>query len=340
MRLSGFFYEAFSAKKLYGEIELFRQSATIYSNGNVICSRIGIQSFQNRKDIYLNNGFLFTLEAPLAGTQEKVVLSDISRGINWLEKFSFVKASLLVIMLAFFVLFMRYSVNLFTPIVTQVFPLKWEQKIGKNTYNAFQRTILKKSNLTTFRIERLRNKAYKIASANGFKSPEILFHQSDIIGANAIAFPSGPIIITDDLVSLLQQDDLILGVIAHEFAHVQERHSLQHIVEIAGIVALASVILGSDDTLIEEASILGINLWTKKRSRSFEKEADLLALKYLEKAGLEKSVFLEAIQSLTAHYCSEMDTEYVRDCLNEQDSSWLSSHPTGAERIDYLSKTN
>ena len=61
-------------------------------------------------------------------------------------------------------------------------------------------------------------------------------------------------------------------MIAHEFAHVQQKHLLQQIVEIIGLAAIASVVFGADETLIEEASAVGLNLASKK-SRSFEMEA-------------------------------------------------------------------
>ena len=83
------------------------------------------------------------------------------------------------------------------------------------------------------------------------------------MGANALAFPGGPVVVTDELVLLLQQDDLILSVIAHEFAHIQERHSLQHIVEMIGIGAMTSVMLGANDTLLEEASVVGFKYLVK-----------------------------------------------------------------------------
>lgn len=340
MRLSGVFFEAMSAKKLHGEIELLSKSATIHSNGKVICRGIGIKSCQNRKDIYLDNGFLFTLENSLTNEQEKLLFSDVSRGITWFENFSFFKASLLVAILLIFLFLLRYSLNLFIPFVVHVFPVSWEHEIGKNTYNALNQIIFEESDLSTSRIERLKRKASDIAQANGFESPEILFHKSDLLGANALAFPAGPIVVTDDLVLLLQSDDLILGIIAHEFAHIQERHSLQQIVEIVGVATVASVLLGSNDTLLEEASVVGINLWASKKSRGFEKQADLLALEYMEKARLDKSAFAVAITKLTKYYCSARDTESVQDCVDNPDSGWLSTHPSGAERIEYLSHSH
>ena len=58
--------------------------------------------------------------------------------------------------------------------------------------------------------------------------------RSEFFGANAFAFPGGPIVVTDDLVKLLDNDYLTLAVIAHELAHIDQRHSLHQIMEIIG----------------------------------------------------------------------------------------------------------
>ena len=85
------------------------------------------------------------------------------------------------------------------------------------------------------------------------------------------------------LVELLKDDDLILSVIAHEIAHIKERHSLQQIVEIAGLSSIAWMIFGLDESILEEIVFIGINIWGLKKSRDLEKDADIIALKLLEK---------------------------------------------------------
>ena len=340
MRFSGVFFAAMSAKETPGEIELLSQSATIYSKGNIVCSDVSIKSIQNSKDIYLDNGFLFALDSSLSIKQEKLFSSDLSQGIKWLENFSLLKAALLAVTLIFFVFLLRYSLSLAIPFVVNVFPATWEQRIGENTYSAMSKTVLKDSALSPLRIKRLRKRATELAKANGFEAPKIIFHNSDLIGANALAFPGGPIVVTDELVRLLQRDEFILGVVAHELAHIRERHSLQQIIEVVGIAAVASVILGSDDTLLEEASVIGINLWANKNSRGFEKQADLLAQQYLKKGGFEESTFVFAIKKLTEHYCSKTAVQNIQDCIQDTDSGWLSTHPSGAERIQYLSHSH
>ena len=162
--------------------------------------------------------------------------------------------------------------------LVSIFPIQLEEKIGQNAYKSLKKIAFKDTELRHNKISILRNNAFDIDSVNGLRSVDILFHKSELFGANALAFPGGPIVVTDDLVKLLDNNDLTLAVIAHELAHIDQRHSLHQIIEIIGIAAVASVLFGSTDSLIEEASLVAINLWASKKSRQFEKEADLFAL--------------------------------------------------------------
>ena len=94
MKLSGHFFRALSSKEEVGEIKLSKNRGSIISDGNLICLDVGILSIQRKKDIYLDNGFLFTLTEPLTYEQESFVSSKFKRGITWLENFSFTKTIL------------------------------------------------------------------------------------------------------------------------------------------------------------------------------------------------------------------------------------------------------
>ena len=56
MILSGVFFKPLSSKKLIGEIKIADKTGTIFSEGNLICNGIGIETCQNKTDIYLQNG--------------------------------------------------------------------------------------------------------------------------------------------------------------------------------------------------------------------------------------------------------------------------------------------
>jgi len=336
VRLSGQVCKARSSKAENAVIELGDGKATIFVDGVPICKAIEIESIQAGKEIYLKNGFLFALETALTRAQEKPLLGRLERSVSWLENFSIGKAVLLSLLLLSALIMFRLMLTALTPLTVAIFPYEWEAAIGRNTYQTLEQTAFEESELSTVRIDRLRDKVVQLAAANGLQSPEILFHKSDLIGANALAFPGGPIVVTDDLVLLLQRDDLVLAVIAHELAHVAQRHSLHQLIEVIGVTAIASVLLGADETLIEEASLVGISVWANKKSRGFEREADLMALAYLERGKMKKSSFAEAIERLVTHFCKANHARTEQECLSDTQTGWFSSHPTGAERLAYL----
>lgn len=336
LRLDGYFFKPQSAQKQAGIIEFTRRIASIICDETAICSDVTIQSIQGKKDIYLANGYLFTLDEPLNAEQTSYLSHKASRGIAWFEKFSIFKAIILSLILLSLIVGLRLALTAMTPLTVSIFPHEWERQIGSNTYAALEKTILSDTDLSADRLERLRSKAHHMASENGFEEPDIFFHKSEFLGANALAFAGGPIVVTDELVKLLETDDLILGVIAHEFAHIRQRHSLHQIIEVIGVAVLASVLLGADDTLIEEASLIGINVWANKNSRRFEQEADRMGVDYLENANLEASSMRSAIRKLTEHLCELDAAQSLEECLSNTQAGWLSSHPPGAKRIEYL----
>ena len=62
----------------------------------------------------------------------------------------------------------------------------------------------------------------KLAFPEATRQPyTLVFRKSDAIGANAMALPSGTIVVTDGLVTLAEDDREILGVLAHEAGHVR-----------------------------------------------------------------------------------------------------------------------
>ena len=338
MELSGHIFRPLSSKQEKASIRFADGKATILSVKDIVCADAEIDSIQAKKDIYLKNGLLFKLDNELKPEQEKQLLGKWRWRISWLEDFSFRKAIILSLILLSVIVFFRYTLTAITPVAVAMFPNEWEEAIGQNTYETLQKTLFEESNLSPVRIARLREKTGQLAMANEIEATEILFHKSDSIGPNALAFAGGPVVITDDLVLLLQRDDLILAVIAHELAHIQKRHSLHQIIEVLGATALASVLLGADESLVEEASFIGVNLWASKKSRDFEKEADLTALAYLDKTQIGHDAFAKAIKKLTEYSCSSVPAQSVQNCLNDTDSGWLSSHPTGAKRLQYISE--
>jgi Zn-dependent protease with chaperone function len=161
------------------------------------------------------------------------------------------------------------------------------------------------------------------ASARG-AAYELLFRKSDVIGANALALPSGTIIVTDALVELARDDREILGVLAHEAGHVDHRHGLRNILQnsIVGLVVAwfigdVSSIAAAAPTALIEASY----------SRELEREADLYAMHVLRANNIPLRHLADILRRLDgAHDGSEVSRTL----------GYLSSHPATSERLRQL----
>jgi Zn-dependent protease with chaperone function len=146
----------------------------------------------------------------------------------------------------------------------------------------------------------------------------VVFRQSRI-GPNALAFPDGTIVITDELVKLLQgQDDVLTGVFAHEWGHLQHRHSMRQLVQVGALSAAASAILGDFSSIVAAAPALMGQL---AYSRDLEREADHVAIAVLQANRIPPSVMVNLFEKLSPSQ-------------GEAPGISFSSHPSDVERMD------
>nr|WP_242018904.1 M48 family metallopeptidase [Phaeovibrio sulfidiphilus] len=148
-------------------------------------------------------------------------------------------------------------------------------------------------------------------------------------GANAFAFPGGPVLLTDQLVQFAQDTDphhaldALTGVLAHEVTHVSERHGLRRLFRISGASVTFAVLMGDMGSLLDQVSVLASLVLDRGYSRDFEREADRGAVLLLGAAGYDT----EPLRRLTA-------------ALGEARGGagrWISTHPGFEERGDILS---
>lgn len=150
---------------------------------------------------------------------------------------------------------------------------------------------------------------------------------------NAFALPGGFIGVHTGLVMAAQSESEMAGVLAHEIAHVTQRHiarmiNNQQSTQWMEIAALAIAILAarSNSQMAEAAATVGSALAVQQQlnfSRAFEREADRIGLQLLERAGFDPqgmTLFFERLQRATRVYEGGAP-------------SYLRTHPVTFERI-------
>lgn len=95
---------------------------------------------------------------------------------------------------------------------------------------------------------------------------------------NAFCTPGGFIYVYTGLIKYLDREDYLAGVLGHEIAHADKRHSTKQMLENQGIQILTQAVMGKNKNAIVS---LAQNLVALKFSRNDETEADKKSVDYL-----------------------------------------------------------
>ncbi len=183
----------------------------------------------------------------------------------------------------------------------------------------------------------------QLASQNDLKRTEKVYQfklrdAEHSIGANALAFPSGTIVMTDQLVKLVNNDIQLAGVIAHEIGHLDGQHSLRQIVRgslLTFLVAwITGDISGASSTLVTAPAILT----QLKYARDFETEADHYAVEYLNCSSENLEMMAHFFEVLGGH--TNKPENHQSERLEENDdilgSDFIASHPATKLRVKFF----
>ncbi|MET4104891.1 M48 family metalloprotease [Hymenobacter sp. UYP22] len=138
---------------------------------------------------------------------------------------------------------------------------------------------------------------------------------------NAFATPGGHIYVYSGLIKYLDNETQLAGVLGHEIAHADRRHTSRQLQNQYGISVLLSLLLGENqNTLVDVASSLG----QLKFSRDFETDADTYSVEYLNG---------------TNYYACDGAAGFFIKAQNEGQQGtpeFLSTHPDPGSRIQNI----
>jgi predicted Zn-dependent protease len=114
---------------------------------------------------------------------------------------------------------------------------------------------------------------------------------------NAFALPAGYVFVNTGLLSFIKSDGELAGILGHEIAHVDRRHSMKAIYRAVGFSIVLSLLLNNNDDVRHKeqmAQIAGISMSLAQLgySREDEFEADRHGVEIMEKAGYNKKDIL------------------------------------------------
>jgi beta-barrel assembly-enhancing protease len=148
---------------------------------------------------------------------------------------------------------------------------------------------------------------------------------------NAFALPGGPVWIHRGTIAAARNEAQIASVLAHEIAHISERHAADQITKglvANGLVSLLGAVLGNDRSArtAQIAAQVLAGGYMLKFSRDDEREADRVGARIMRQAGWDPREMI-AFMEILRH-------EQGRDPGSVE--VFLSSHPGPGERVELL----
>jgi Zn-dependent protease with chaperone function len=163
-------------------------------------------------------------------------------------------------------------------------PRDWEQRFGDASMGHFkgELSLPQYSN----QVSRLTAMAEPLLKVVPLGSQKVKFYIVENSEPNACALPGGYVIVNTGLLELTDHPEELLGVIAHELAHVTQRHYAQHMISSAGPLVIFGVFFSSKNgivNLLGEGSGLMV---AQGFSQKYETEADEIGWNYLVAANV------------------------------------------------------
>jgi beta-barrel assembly-enhancing protease len=171
-----------------------------------------------------------------------------------------------------------------------------------------------------------------VARAGGAKYPySFSFSVANYKEINAFALPGGPVWIHRGAVAAARNEAQLAGVLAHEIAHISERHAADQLTKglvANGLLGLLGAMLGNDGSAraAQTAAQVMAGGYMLKFSRDDEREADRVGARIMRRAGWDPREMVAFMEILRRQQGSDPGWVMV----------FLSSHPGPGERADLL----
>lgn len=224
-------------------------------------------------------------------------------------------------------------------------PTSIDASVGASTLAVMDGTLLQPSTLTAEqKAEVMRRFDAVVAAVQQIQQrpdtsyplnrPHYVLHfRSSVIGPNAFAIPGGGVIMTDEMVILLQDaPDAIAGVLGHEIGHVIHRHGMLLAYKSGAVALISDFLLGDVSSMLATLPAL---LSQASYSRDAERQADQVAADVLTQMGRSPLAMVTLFEKLQVFFNQRSGHS---DTAPDKLGISFSSHPSDADRIDFFKK--
>lgn len=147
---------------------------------------------------------------------------------------------------------------------------------------------------------------------------------------NAFALPGGFIYVTRGILSHLNSEAELVGVLGHEIGHVTGRHGVEQMskAQLAQVGLIATAVAWEDFRPYAQYASAGLGLLFLKFGRDDERQADDLGLRYLARNAYEPDEMPKVFRTL----------DRVSNGAGGRVPNWLSTHPAPEDRVQRLTQ--
>jgi beta-barrel assembly-enhancing protease len=139
---------------------------------------------------------------------------------------------------------------------------------------------------------------------------------------NAFALPGGKMYVITGLIAAASDESEVAGVLAHEIAHVTERHGAERLTDMYGVQIAQQILLGNRGMIANAVGAMASKAGFLHFSRRQETEADEEGLKMLVKTDYDPHGMTRFFEKIAAMSGKTSAIE-----------GFLSDHPDPAERV-------
>ena len=139
---------------------------------------------------------------------------------------------------------------------------------------------------------------------------------------NAFALPGGKMYVITGLLAAASDEAEVAGVLAHEIAHVTERHGAERLTDQYGVAIAQQVLLGNRGTIANAVAGMATKAGFLHFSRRQEAEADSTGLEFLTKTDYDPNGMTRFFEKIAAMSGKTSAVE-----------GFLSDHPDPASRV-------
>ncbi len=255
-------------------------------------------------------------EIPVGGDHSAVfdALSYRPSRVEWMQEHWIGALAALVALIALGIAAYQWGIPFAGEKLATLVPAEMDKVIGEKAVKAIDGNELKPTRLSEQRVAEVQAIFDQIKPANSPQHLRLLVREvSPFIGPNAFAFPDGTIVLTDAMVLLALGKNAsfdntstakLAGIFAHEFGHIQYRHTIKAMARSSITVALSAALFGDFSAVVSTTPALVLQA---KHSQAMEEEADRYAIATLNNRGISTWPLASLFEHFTEKEKQDMD---------------------------------